>query len=646
MDKRKIRLTTPLIFILSLGVINGYFIPQISNANKTLETGINYLSSGNVWSETNSLIQSDFARFQQDGIRHLSVRVMWSTMMPTNASLSQTALNNIKRVLNWSQTYDMKVDLALWTQFGSSFGFPSWAGSNYFDLFSEPTKGYYLAYVQSVVNELKNYSAIETWDVLNEPYYNSTSQKSDAQALIADSVQAVKAVDPTRPVLVRFALWMTPANGKFDNSTYDAVDIFAITIYLNASNPNDRRYGSNWALYEKTLADCEALGKPFWVIEFGSTNTDPESVRLFYQVNLAKFMQDGVLRAYAWAWQTRNAGAEVFNIFNGSTPKPAYWELAKTLAPTPTPTTEPTLEPTPLPSPTPTLEPTPEPTTEPSPTPEPTATPTPTLSVSPTPEPTSTPEPAPTPTVEPTPTPEPSPTPIPTPTPEPTLTPTPTPTVTPSPSPTPTLTPTSTPTPQSTIIFNDSFESGNFSAWTAKTGTGTHNETVEKYNPYQGVYNARFYAGASNSKSHVYTKIDPQAVIYLQESLKLTSLPNSGKRLFLGSIQSNNGSVQVFVQNYNSRFYWGTSTTVNGQTYYDREATPSNPKTGVYVLIELGRDSSGNGTKLWVDGSLKVNTQRSSIGNVSTVNVGIMSTSSRTTVYVDNVIVSTDYIGL
>lgn len=665
MGKNKSRLTAPLIFIIALGAINSYLIPQTSTANEPLETGINYLSYGNGWYESNSLLQSDFARFQQDGIHHLSIRVMWSTMMPTNSSLSQNALYNIKRVLNWSQTYDIKVDLALWTQFGSSLGLPSWVGRSYFSLFTEPNKGYYLAYIQSVVNELKNCSAIETWDVLNEPYYNSTSQKNSAEAFIADSALAVKAVDPTRPVLVRFPLGVTPASGKYNSTIYDAVDIFAITIYLNASNPYDRIYGSNWAYYEKTLSDCKALGKQFWVIEFGSPNNDTESVQHFYQSNLAKFSHDGVDRAYAWAWQSRNAIAESFNIYNGSSPKPAYSELTITSEPTPTPTieptpeptTEPTLSPTPEPSasptPDPSVSPTPEPTSTPEPTPTPEPSPTPTTTPTPTPEPTETPTPtpidtSPTPTPNPTPTLEPTttPTPEPTPTltPEPTLTPTPTPTVTPSPEPTPI--PATTPTPQPISLFNDSFESGNFSAWTAKTGSGTHSETVEKNNPNQGVYNARFYAGSSTSKSYVYTSIEPQSTVYLQEAVKLASLPSSGKRLFLGSLQSDNGSVQVFVQNYNGRYYWGVSTTANGRTTYDREAVSSSIRTGVYMMVELCRDSSSNSTKLWVDGALEVNSQRSNIENISTVNVGILAAPSKTTIYVDDVKVSTEYIGI
>ncbi len=136
--------------------------------------------------------------------------------------------------------------------------------------------------------------------------------------------------------------------------------------------------------------------------------------------------------------------------------------------PTPTSTSTPTATWTPTPTaintPTPSLTPanTPAPTGTDTPAATPSATPTPTLA------PTDTPTPTPTPTAANTPTMTPTPTDTPTPTA------TATPTLTPTNTPTPTVTPTPTNTPiTSDLIFADSFESSNFSAWTsASTGGG------------------------------------------------------------------------------------------------------------------------------------------------------------------------------
>jgi predicted deacylase len=107
-----------------------------------------------------------------------------------------------------------------------------------------------------------------------------------------------------------------------------------------------------------------------WVIEFGDDNSDTEHVRLHYALSLEKFQTGGAVKAYAWAWQTRSASNEAFNIYNGASPDPAYYELAKypasgTTTPT-TPTS--TLTPTTTPTQTPTLSSTPTATSTPTPT--------------------------------------------------------------------------------------------------------------------------------------------------------------------------------------------------------------------------------------------------------------------------------------
>jgi hypothetical protein len=362
--KKILTLTTILLagtIILSLSPI------QINAQNTTMQKGINYLSYGNAWTEPTSILQNDFERFKQDHIQYLSIRVMWSVMMPTLGNVSTVALENIKKVLNTANTYGLKVNLAFWTQFGSNLGFPSWAGTNYYSLLDEPTKTYYLNYLAQTVDQLKTFPAIDSYSILNEPYYSNITQKIPFQTLMADCVQTIKTVDTTHPVTCRFALSYTPATGKYDTQIYSLFDAFTVTVYLNASNPTDKIYNSKWDDYEKTVQECKELGLPLWVIEFGTKTTDDIAAQSMFEANLAKFCSDGIVRAYAWAWQTRNASNETFNIYNGTTPKPAYYALTQTTTnssstnsasnsttststPKPAPTTKPTSTPTPTPT--------------------------------------------------------------------------------------------------------------------------------------------------------------------------------------------------------------------------------------------------------------------------------------------------------
>jgi outer membrane biosynthesis protein TonB len=217
---------------------------------------------------------------------------------------------------------------------------------------------------------------------------------------------------------------------------------------------------------------------------------------------------------------------------------------------------------------------------------------------------------------------------------------------TPTPSPTPTTSPSPTPTPTpGVVLFQDGFEVGSFSAWTTTGGEGVHTQTVETANPHHGIYDAKFTAGA-DSEGWAKRTITSSPTVYLQQYIKLGSLPTSGNILYLGTIQSSNSNNNVdgYIQNVGGQYYWGIYTSINGAVYYDRELSPSNPKAGVYYCVETCRDAANGYSKLWVDGVLKVAAARPNSGNANSIYSGISYTVGSATVYVDCVKVSTSYI--
>ncbi len=326
----KIVLTAILILTMAVSVFGLSLTQTINNTGtiRTTETGmqvgINYLSNGNAWTESNATLQRDFARFSNDGVKHLSCRIMWSVMMPSSGQLSTTAVNNVRRVLDIANQYDIKINLDFWCQFGYTLGYPtSWAGSNYYSLLNSPYQGYWLSYVTQVVNTLKGYPALESWAILNEPYFESSGQKTAFQTLIHNCVTTIKQNDPNHIVICRFTLSYTPASGRYDESVYNDFDVIAITEYLDPSNPSDTRYNGRWSYWEGTVSYCQRTGKPLWVIEFGDDGTETHNA-LHYTNSLNLFVSDNVARAYAWAWQSGSAGNEAFNIFDGTNPMDAY----------------------------------------------------------------------------------------------------------------------------------------------------------------------------------------------------------------------------------------------------------------------------------------------------------------------------------
>ena len=307
---------------------------QAALTQANLVTGLNYMSAGNIYSDSDSVLNADFARFAKDGIKHISMRLMWSTLEPTYNSLtcklSSTVLANHKRVLAMAQKYGIGVNVDFWTHFQDvHWDMPRYIKSIFDIVRNSTAKQLWLRFVSTIVAELKSYKSVESWAILNEPFYSYSSDKPLFQQLFAAQVAAIKSVDSTRPVVCRFTLSYTPGSGRFDASVYDLFDAFAVTEYLDPSNPSDTKYNGRWSYWDKTVSDCKARNKPLWVIEFGDDETDAEHVRLHYEQSLERFQTAGVEKAYAWAWQTRSASAESFNIYDGTNPKPAYNELIK-----------------------------------------------------------------------------------------------------------------------------------------------------------------------------------------------------------------------------------------------------------------------------------------------------------------------------
>lgn len=315
------------ILILSLLIFPSAFKTQSIAPQSTFKSGLNYISYSNDWSEPLSTIQNDFTRFKNDGLTNINLRIFWKVLMPTSTNISQTALNNFINVLNLAHENNLKVTVNFWTQFDSDLGYPKWAGNNYFNLFDEPAKTLYKNFIISIIEKIRYHPAIEAYTILNEPFYQHSSQKQKCQNLIIECTQAAKTADLTKPIMCRFQLSYTPASGKFDYSVYNQYDIIGLTLYLDPSNPNDKIYNSNWNMFYDTLLHCKQNNKQIWVFEYGNDNTDSNYVKTYYQKSLELFYNNQVKRAYAWVWQTRNHQNERYNIYDGTNPKPAYYEL-------------------------------------------------------------------------------------------------------------------------------------------------------------------------------------------------------------------------------------------------------------------------------------------------------------------------------
>ena len=199
--------------------------------------------------------------------------------------------------------------------------------------------------------------------------------------------------------------------------------------------------------------------------------------------------------------------------------------------------------------------------------------------------------------------------------------------------------------PQPSPLFSDGFESGDFSLWAGTGGSGTNTTTVETINPHHGSYDAKITLSGIG-ESWAQKTITASPIVYLQQYIKLESLPTSGSRIYLGTIQSDNSNnnVDVYLENDGGQYYWGIFSSINSAVYHDRESSPSNPQVGVYYCVETCRDATNSRSKLWIDGTIRVDVSRPHVGNANKIYSGISYTPNSATVYFDCVKVATTYI--
>ncbi|HUK85352.1 MAG TPA: hypothetical protein VLU95_05790 [Candidatus Acidoferrum sp.] len=266
----------------------------------------------------------------------------------------------------------------------------------------------------------------------------------------------------------------------------------------------------------------------------------------------------------------------------------------------------------------------------------------------------------PTPSASPSPLPSPSPSPSPTPSPIPTPTDSPTPTPSPSPSPSPSPTPTPTPTPSpspSPPLFNDSFDSKDFSLWPGGWNNNGGNENVQTTSPYGGNNVATFTLPANAGAAAFIIKDlgTNYSTLYLSGFVCLDALPSFGNYLMAGitldSISGNDLS-SACIHNAAGQYFWCLKywdSKNNVDVYVDSAFGPNISVGSWYYLEVMCTVGGGNGeVAMWVN-----NTQVSDITGLTNngdgasrlLQVGPYSLSGTLALndYIDNIVASTSF---
>ena len=322
---------TKLMFlsVLLIGLMGISQIHNVSAANTISKYGVNYLSDGNRYYESDSILEEDFAFFKQNGISIISIRVMWISIESSPGNYRTEVINNYKRVLTMAEKYGLKVNIDFWSHFHSfsTYWRPSYVTSNRDIYLDNDIKQAWFKMVTYVVNQLKGYSAVNSWAVMNEPFYDYASDKAPMERFIIECADLIRNLD-NRPITCRFTVDYNPWNGLFDYYILDSLDIISITEYMYP-DWSSSYHGATWNTIKQALDWCNQHNKDFWIIEFGTSSGSDETKKQYFNGSIEMFQELGIKTVFAWAWQSRSPQNEAYNVAKGvADPSPAFLELS------------------------------------------------------------------------------------------------------------------------------------------------------------------------------------------------------------------------------------------------------------------------------------------------------------------------------
>ena len=200
-----------------------------------------------------------------------------------------------------------------------------------------------------------------------------------------------------------------------------------------------------------------------------------------------------------------------------------------------------------------------------------------------------------------------------------------------------------------TTIFEDGFESGDFSNWTGTSTSAGETAEVVTTDPHHGSYHAKFTCDGSSTAEYAYAyKTVSETVLYTRAYFKiLTSLPASGKyyRLIQYRTDGHSNFANLGIVNSAGTIYWQIDCFAGTDRYqYDIQLDTW------YCLEFYAKVNTASGElKGYINGEelLSLTADFSGDTVINRVEVGERYSNGQTahTIYVDCVVVADTYIG-
>ncbi len=314
-----------------------------TNANSTepIETnlpqkGINYLSEWHWYNPkytTDEILRRDFSRFENDGIKYISLPLWWNRLEGNTKGdytgsvwYGDAVLKDVKRVIQIAHEYDIETMVSMQTLWGSD---SKWCTPDYvIDPVNQLNEG--LAIVRSqemqdafldmfshTVNYLKGTPGIWCW-ALNEPWYSpktlpapfeNIDQKENFITLFQKMKNIVKQLDgrlftvrfPTVHKEPQYVTDIFVDNWNWDERIFSILDFVSFTTYL----PDNSSLIKDWeTIIRGNVLGCVNKGAKVWISEFGSKDGDSDQGIKSFKTMLDYLKTLPIEGMFPWSWRS------------------------------------------------------------------------------------------------------------------------------------------------------------------------------------------------------------------------------------------------------------------------------------------------------------------------------------------------------
>ena len=151
----------------------------VSSADEPLQFGINFYATNHHYREhlTDGILDRDFGLFQDQGFKFVIVEAIWKYHEPLLGIYDEEAIDDLIRVCNFADKYDIGVVIDFHTRMGSNqWTMPTWLTNRNFEtvLLNDTARQAWLNFLGHMAERLDVVENLVSWQMMNEPGWEKT----------------------------------------------------------------------------------------------------------------------------------------------------------------------------------------------------------------------------------------------------------------------------------------------------------------------------------------------------------------------------------------------------------------------------------------------------------------------------------------